>query len=622
MPRSEPIDARWIARLASMRARTGADELAMLTSSQRSSIKRGIRTAGEISAAALSEASKKYQQMYGLRRETLQLLVDEFRTQTQSKVERQTEELAHVPSALPLTSTIDSGPTARALSVEQIAELCAAYRDAYVVPGDALTSVYSKYQTAYGVSRKTLKAAIKADQRKHPAAYLTLKDTRRQQEARKRNRHVRTYSVEERAPHRPPRDRAPLIADKSMLAEIAERLATRHATNAEARKVEELVRAFIEPPDDHYGYLAWRFSELSTRPSLLAEHSVDEVLKMLSTIVREDKIMIADLKKDYGRFLGDHSHQAKRALDAEFRKLQLGFTWTSGPNALRRSRTTLAFLRRAVVLTFASQDYRNHLSPLLTRLHPPPATEHNQQRLPTHVLASLDNLRRMVTQVDRLFSGIDSRPGHPYRTGLDQLRGLRSGAFDLFLESGPETVALPQASRLPLVILPPGERLQPFVAGIKRSGRFRGGEIDEGRLKVLTQLWTHLGESGTCSMYEGAFPASGNDNGYLILVIAYEGYGEDAVAISPCKGEHATFVVRADAGKARTWRTALTSTKDEAKELGARRLIFKANSDHGIDEYEAMFQKVVALFVCEPKEFAHGALYFDADEGRYEVRQV
>jgi hypothetical protein len=331
------------------------------------------------------------------------------------------------------------------------------------------------------------------------------------------------------------------------------------------------------------------------------------------------------LQKDHGDFLGDRPDLARRALDTEFRAIQLGLTWTSGPNALRHSRATQAFLRRAVVLTFASQDYSGHLSPMLARLQPPPVTDSSDLRLPTHVIASINILRRIVTTVDRFFSGIEAQPGHSYAPGLAQLRALRSGAFDFVLEPEPEKVPQPSAGRLPLVILPPGERIQPFVTAIRRSGRFRGGEIDERRLDVLTQLWTHLSDSGTCTMYEGAFPANGKDNGYLILVIWYEGYGEDAVAISPWRGEHATFIVRADAtgpGKLRTWKTVLTSTKEEAKELGARRLVFKANPDHGIDEYEAMFQKVIALFVCEPEDFVEGALYFDEDAGRYDVRQA
>ncbi|MDO3638377.1 hypothetical protein [Mycolicibacterium arseniciresistens] len=511
--------------------------------------------------------------------------------------------------------------------MEQIAALCAAYRDAYIAPrqGDALNEVYTKYEATFGVSRHALKKAIKEDRRHHPAGYTTMNETRRKQVERTLRYRNDTAAGYVRAPQPPPSDRSPLIVDMSTLAEMAERLAPRHATAVEMDKIEESLKAFTESPDDHHGYLAWRFRELSTRPGPFAEHSADEILEKVSLIVDEDKALIAALQKDHGNFLGDRPDVAMQALDAEFGKIPRELSWTSGATALRRSRASLAFLRRAVVLTFASQDYSSHLFPMLARLLPPPTTEYINLRLPAHVIASINILRRVATQVDRFFSGIEAQPGHFYGTGLDQLCALRSGAFDFVLEPDPEKVPQPPTSRLPLVIHPPGERIQPFVTGIRRSGRFRGGEIDERRLDVLTQLWTHLSESGACTMYEGAFPANGKDNGYLILVIWYEGYGEDAVAISPWRGEHATFVVRADAadaGKRRTWKTVLTSTKEEAKELGARRLVFKANPDHGIDEYDAMFQKVIALLVCEPEEFVHGALYFDDDEGRYEVRQA
>jgi hypothetical protein len=64
----------------------------------------------------------------------------------------------------------------------------------------------------------------------------------------------------------------------------------------------------------------------------------------------------------------------------------------------------------------------------------------------------------------------------------------------------------------------------------------------------------------------------------------------------------------------------LTKAKDEAEEIGARRLVFKSNLDFGVDEYEAMFQKVVALFACSPTQFEGGTLYFDEYERRYEIR--
>lgn len=383
-------------------------------------------------------------------------------------------------------------------------------------------------------------------------------------------------------------------------------------------EVRRRLQAFALSPESH-GYLAWRISELVTRAGHAENQSPDGILKDISQIVTEDKKLVTALEDAYSGCFSSPD-VARRALNSEFMKVDLELRWSSGTEALRRSRSSLAFLRRAIMLTYAGKDYSQGLGPMLARIQPPLMPKF--VNLPPHVFASIGNLRRTVVLINRLFSGIDAEPGKPYTTGLRELIGLRSGAFDFVLEPEAEPVNSGplNANRLPLVLLPPGEQIHPFVAGLRRSGRYRDGEVDPRRLDVLTQLWNHLNESGKCTLYEGAFPAKGVDNGYLVLAIAYEGYGEDAVAISPWKGEHATFVVRADSGAQRSWRTVLTRTKEEAKELGARRLVFKGNPDYGIDAYEAMFQKVIALFTCEPEHFESAALYFDPDEGRYEVR--
>jgi hypothetical protein len=95
---------------------------------------------------------------------------------------------------------------------------------------------------------------------------------------------------------------------------------------------------------------------------------------------------------------------------------------------------------------------------------------------------------------------------------------------------------------------------------------------------------------------------------------------EDAIAISPWKGEHATFVVRHGCGKQRPWPAVLSKTKREAKELGAHRLVFRVDLDYRITVYEAMVSRIVALLTCTPEEFDSGELYFDYEQGRYRVR--
>ncbi|MFV8315702.1 hypothetical protein [Mycobacterium sp. 23] len=122
-------------------------------------------------------------------------------------------------------------------------------------------------------------------------------------------------------------------------------------------------------------------------------------------------------------------------------------------------------------------------------------------------------------------------------------------------------------------------------------------------------------------MHRGAFNSSGRDNGYVVLRLALPGgQGEDAVAISPWKGEHATFVVRHGCGEQRPWPDVLSKTKREAKELGAHRLVFRVGLDYPIEVYDAMVSRIVALLRCTPEEFDKGELYFDYGLGYYRVR--
>ena len=380
------------------------------------------------------------------------------------------------------------------------------------------------------------------------------------------------------------------------------------------------LEAFIGNGRPYSGYLSWRLRELATRPVQVFDQTAEGVLRAMSSIVREDKQLIAKLEEQHGDFLQDQSDCAGKALEVEFGKLNLDESWTIPASALRRSRAASGFLRRAIVLTFASQDYATRLLPMLARLRPPAKRVYGTRDRLAH--ASVTNLRRMIAIVDGLFGGAETATARIYEEGLAELHALRDGDFDYLVDTGGvevDRLSIP-ATSLPLLILPGGERIQPFIAGLRRSGRYRGGEIDAKRLDVLVRLWEHLSESGTCAMYEGAFPEKGEGNEYLVLAISYAGYGEDAVAISPLKGQHATFVVRADCCSRSSWKSVLSETKDEAKGLGARRLVFKAQSDYGLDEYEAMFQKVIALFLCKPDDFESGQLYFDIDEGRYRVR--
>lgn len=64
--------------------------------------------------------------------------------------------------------------------------------------------------------------------------------------------------------------------------------------------------------------------------------------------------------------------------------------------------------------------------------------------------------------------------------------------------------------------------------------------------------------------------------------------------------------MRHDCGARLPWHAVLSKTKREAKELGARQLVFQSKASHRIDVYEAMLQKIIAVLKCGRREFEYG----------------
>jgi hypothetical protein len=375
---------------------------------------------------------------------------------------------------------------------------------------------------------------------------------------------------------------------------------------------------------EDWPYLSWRFAEFSTRSGQSIDDSRVGTAKTLSTIVREDKELISRIQDTHGNVFEagpGSTNLAQRAIDLEFERIDLDDAWSNGDGALRRSRASMRFLRQAVVLTLFSKDYSTRLLPMLNQLKPPAAAQFNKA-LPPNVTIAVTSLRRMLALVeDFFFPGDETELGELYIFGQAEIEILRDGELDFIADFGtpPPQITRPQPAigDLPFVILPPGERIQSIVGDLNRSARYRDREVDFKRIKVLIDLSEMIGIEH-CSLYSGIFPSSGRDNGYMVLVVAFEDYGEDAVAISPWKNEHATYVVRAFD---HPWQHVLTHTKGEAIKMGARRLHFKPNPSYDIDEYEAMRDKIIALLSCGPDEFETGALHFDPERDHYILRE-
>lgn len=374
---------------------------------------------------------------------------------------------------------------------------------------------------------------------------------------------------------------------------------------------------------EDWPYLSWRFAEFSTRSGQSIDSSRLGAAKILSAIVREDQELISRIEDAHGSvFKGgpDSRRLAQRAIDLEFERIDLEDSWNTGDGALRRTRASMRFLRMAVVLTLASEDYSDRLVPMLNEIKPPAVAQFNSA-LPPSVTIAVASLRRVATLVEEFFAGDETGIGELYTVGHAEIETLHNGELDFIADftASPPLIIEPQPTNgnLPFVILPPGERIQSIVGDLRKSARYRDREVDFGRVKVLMDLSEMIGPEH-CSVYSGIFPSSGRDNGYMVLVIAFEDYGEDAVAISPWKNEHATYVVRPFD---HPWQYVLSRTKDEAIELGARRLHFRPNPEHGMDQYEAMREKILALLGGDPDEFDTGGLHFDPDLDRYVLRE-
>ncbi|OQZ94708.1 hypothetical protein BST10_17765 [Mycolicibacter algericus DSM 45454] len=379
---------------------------------------------------------------------------------------------------------------------------------------------------------------------------------------------------------------------------------------------------FDHDAGDHDGYLAWRFCETYTRPGQVIDDSDMGQLQRMRSIVLDVKELAARLSSQYGRFLEKRPHLARQALQKELDKADLDASWRSPDDALRRARSSLTFLRHAVILTFGSEDYQGKLHPLLDQLMPPPEAPAGDA--PRNVIAAIGNLRRMITLVEEFFSGeTDDRP---LLCGVsrDEVLAVEAGEFDFLVDlpaADAEVSALVALEDLPFQVLPPGELVQSFVDALRRSGGSLERTVDPRRTQVLQDLAEHF-DQRRCTVTRGAFSAAYEDNGYVVLRLPVAGgAGEDAVAISPFKGEHATYVVRHGCGAKRPWTAVLSQPKREAKALGARRLTFQVNLDHGIDVYEAMLSKLIALLECEQDEFDRYEYYFDYQQGRYRMRE-
>lgn len=350
-----------------------------------------------------------------------------------------------------------------------------------------------------------------------------------------------------------------------------------------------------------YGYLTWRYAATRATGSESSVSTAHEDLVALAIFIDHERQLLKDLVRAHGSIL-TKPNLAGRALQKEFKDLiDADVAGKSAADELRRTRASFNFLRRAVLLTVASSGNDQQLWDMLDRIRPP-----SIERLPDTSPQLERATRRLIgftAAVGELLSTDDANLAEFFRHSRRQLIALQLKRYDFLRRFRDGVTGWERASRrttdLEFEILPQGEQLRTFLGEIRRSKMYSGYRVDEHRLTVLQDLETHFGAE-RCTWHRGRDHSDGIGNNYLVLAInSANGSGENAVAISPLAGRHATYVVRHEWAEA-DWRILFANPKFEARLRGARKLLFTTGADR-IDQYSAMRDKIINLLECSPR---------------------
>lgn len=405
-----------------------------------------------------------------------------------------------------------------------------------------------------------------------------------------------------------PRDRIeglPSLVDRMDPAAAAGIVANKIEGDIDQEAISTYLQQLIPEGGDGYGYLTWRYSAAELSPESEAKlHSPQEDLVALAVVLDQEKQRLDGLVRTYGPIL-EKPRLAKRRLDSEFRELidddDIG---RSVDDELRRARAAFDFLRRAVVLTIACPEYDGRLWDMLELLQPP-SVESLVETTP-QLERAIRRLTTFIGAVQRLLATDQTNLADFYRNSHEQLLALQDRRYEFLRPFRDATSVLGLSPRQPTAdlsfeILPQGEQLRAFLGEIRSSQTFFGHRVDERRLAVLEELQNHFGID-RCTWHRGNESSGGIDNRYLVLAISSTaGTGENAVAISPLAGRHATYIVRHDCVEA-DWRTLFAHPKFEARLQGARKLLFTPSNRH-VDQYLGMRDRIIRLLECDPREF-------------------
>jgi hypothetical protein len=371
-------------------------------------------------------------------------------------------------------------------------------------------------------------------------------------------------------------------------------------TNEPREAVRLRLREIVPTEAGDYGYLSWRYSasRRGVQPASGTMTAARE-LAALADFIDVEKHLIRALEQAHGPILED-PELAKRVLDNRFDHLISDDEDLSGlgdlaSNHSRRASARFDFLRRATVLTIARPSNDEQLWTMLADLQArtlagtAPEPRRANQRL-----------AELIASIGRLLATDDDALNQFFHRSRAELLALRDGRYDFLIPFRAIATSRQTPAELAFELLPPGEQTQKFLDDIRKSGHYLGHHVDERRLDVLEHLQNYF-TPARCRLHKGSTTSSGVDNCYLVLAIrSAGGTSEDAVAISPLAGLHATYVVRRDCADA-DWPVIFAGPKLEARRQGARRLLFKGNDN--ANPYSLMRKKVINLLECDRVNF-------------------
>ncbi len=500
------------------------------------------------------------------------------------------------------------------LTDTQVADLCRAYRKAYADKDyeAAIARVLTKYQELYQMRRSVLHHILTEDKRRNLGAYTALRLSRNAEQSgpARKSSPAEARDAENKPPGdivtppeiptpepRPRTRRAglPPAPEGGHLDAIADIAVAKETSRDRDRIVADLA-PFDPTGTDRYGYLGWRYATSRRHPTDPAARTPRDELAAIAHIVDSAKQRLQQIHNATGQVL-EHPNLARRALESGFGDL---FDPDLAADERHRVMNKRGFLQRAIILACVDPQCADRLWDMLDQLQPAP----QPQLFDTtpQLRTAIEGLTGELAEVEALLSSDETTLGRFFDLSKAELADLLSGRFD-YLQQFRDAGTAPTTRvihGLAFSVLPQGEHLRTFLDDLRRTKRYDGHHLDERRLTVLEELQDHF-VAHRCLWHKGSATSSGVDNRYLILSItSATSPDEDAVAISPMAGEHATYVVRHECVDVH-WSRIFELPKEQARERGARRLYFRSTE---ADQYTDMRDKVIALLECDPGEFS------------------